>query len=67
MCARRYITYFEVGGFQGWAGEQSGKYHVDGDGEASAHVTLCYLDILNLCGISGIAFSAAYGNKEKAL
>lgn len=53
------LTHFEVGGLQRGAGEQPGKDHVDGNGEAVADVAFGYLDVLDLRGLSGVAFSTA--------
>lgn len=47
---------FEVGRLQRGAGEQSGEHHVNGDGEAVADVTFGDLDVLDLCGVSGVTF-----------
>lgn len=52
------LTDFEVGGFQGRAGEQPWKDHVYGDRKAMTNIALRYLDILNLGGVSGIALRA---------
>lgn len=57
------LTHFEVGCFQGGAGEEPGEHHVDGDGEAPADVAVGDLDVLDLCGIPGIALSTAWGGK----
>lgn len=51
------LTHFEVGCFQGGAGEEPGEHHVDGDGEAPADVAVGDLDVLDLCGVPGIALS----------
>lgn len=53
------LTDFEVGGLQRGAGEQPGEDHVDGNGEAVADVTLGYLDVLDLRGVSGVTFSTS--------
>jgi len=39
--------HLEVLGRQRWAGKQTRKDHVDGDGEATAHIALGNLDILD--------------------
>ncbi len=57
MNKRHLLTNFEVGRLQRGTGEQPGKHHVDGNGEAMADVSLSYLDVLDLCGVSGITFS----------
>ena len=38
---------FEVGGAQGWAGEQAGENHVNGDRYTAQHVSVSNLNILN--------------------
>lgn len=53
--------YFEVGGLQSGASEQSREYHVNGDGEGMADIPLSNLNVLDLCGISGVAFSTTTG------
>lgn len=53
------LTHFEVGGLQRGAGEQPGEDHVDGNGEAVADVAFSYLDVLDLRGVSGVAFGTA--------
>lgn len=53
------LTDFEVCCLQRGAGEQSGEDHIDGDGEAVADITFSYLDVLDLCGVSGVTLSAA--------
>lgn len=53
------LTNFKICCFECWACEQPGEDHVYRDREAMTHISLSYLDVLNLCGISGVAFSAA--------
>lgn len=57
---RDLLTDFKVGSLQCWAGEQPGENHVDGNREAVADVTFSYLDVLDLCGISGITLSTTW-------
>ena len=54
------LTHFEVCGLQGGTGEEPGEHHVDGDGQSMADVALRNLDVLDLCGISCVPFSAAW-------
>lgn len=53
--------HFEVGGLQCWTGEQSGEDHVQGNRKVSTNVPISDLNILNLCGISCIAFCTPTG------
>lgn len=53
--------HFEVGGLQRGAGEQPGEDHVYGDREAPADVPVGDLNVLNLCGIAGVAFCTPAG------
>lgn len=57
--ASRILTDFKVGGLQRGAGEETRKHHVDGDGEAAAHVSFGDLDVLDLGGVSGVSLRAA--------
>lgn len=57
------LTDFEVGGLQCGAGEEPREHHVDGNGEAVADVTLSNLDVLDFCGVSGVAFSTTCSSK----
>lgn len=58
-CPTRELTDFKIGGLKSGACEQPWEDHVDGNGEAMAHVSLCNLNVLDFCGISGIALSTA--------
>lgn len=58
------LTHFEVCCFQGGAGEEPGEHHVDGDGEAPAHVPVGDLDVLDLRGVPGVAFSTPWAWQE---
>ena len=46
-------------------GDRQGEDHVDGDGEAPTHVPVGDLNVLNLCGIAGVAFCTAW-SRERA-
>lgn len=59
------LTNFEVCCFQSRAREQPGEYHVYRNRQASADITISNLNILNLCGISGITFCTTW-RKQKA-
>lgn len=61
------LTDFEVGGLQRGAGKEPREHHVDGNGEAMADVTLSNLDVLDFCGVSGVAFSTTCTNKQEEL
>lgn len=56
-----FKLHFEVGGFQGGAGEEPGEHHVDGDGEAPADVAVGDLDVLDLGGVPGVALGTPTG------
>lgn len=56
----KVLTDFEVGGLQRGAGEEPGEHHVDGNREAAADVAFSYLDVLDLCGISGVTFGTTW-------
>lgn len=58
------LTHFEVGGLQGRTGEQSWKDHVQGDREAPANVSVSNLNVLNLCGISCVAFCTPWARRK---
>lgn len=60
----RLLTHFEVSGLQCRACEQSGEDHVQRDRKASTNVPISYLNILNLCGITCIAFCTPWGKKK---
>lgn len=60
LTERYSLTNFEVGGLQGGTGEQPWEHHVDGNGKAAADIAFSYLDVLDLCGISGITFSTTW-------
>lgn len=51
--------YFEVVGNECRAGEESWEDHVDGDVNASTHITLSNLDVLDLGSITGVALGTA--------
>lgn len=55
------LTHFEVGGLQRGAGEQPGEDHVYGHREAPANIPVGDLNVLNLCGVPGIAFCTPWG------
>ena len=57
------LTHFEVCGLQGGTREEPGEHHVDGDGQSMADIALRDLDVLDLCGISRVPFSAAWGKR----
>lgn len=58
------LTHFEVGGLQCGAGEQPGEDHVYGHREAPANIPVGDLNVLNLCGVPGIAFCTPWGRGE---
>lgn len=71
VCARcilpaghRLLTHFEVSGLQCRACEQSGEDHVQRDRKASTNVPISDLNILNLCGITCIAFCTPWGKRK---
>lgn len=58
------LTHFEVSGLQCRACEQSGEDHVQRDRKASTNVPISDLNILNLCGITCIAFCTPWGKRK---
>lgn len=49
------LTDFKVGGFKRGTGEESGKNHIDGDGETVTNITFSDLNVLYFCGVSGVS------------
>lgn len=44
------LANFEIIGWKSWTCEESWEDHKDRNGDSSAHISVCYLYVLNLCG-----------------